>query len=131
MARKYLNDIGVPDQLIVGIYPEDDRWQKWNEEIEEYGFPSYETWCLDFHFYGWLYERLKMYLDVNCVDLTFHKFEFDGNEYTQAELIDKMIYGCELVFSEEYRHKRLTEEEEQAVEDVRWIWATVMPAMWW
>jgi hypothetical protein len=131
MARKYLNEIGLPDYLIAGWLSEDERWPKWNAEINEYGFASFETWSLDFQFYGWLYERLKMYLEVNCVDLTFHKFEYDGEEYTQEELINKMIYGCELVFTQEVSHKKLTEEEEKAVEDVRWIWATVMPAMWW
>lgn len=131
MARKYLNDVGLPDYLIAGWLQEDPRWPEWKKEIDEYGFASFETWCLDFQFYGWLYERLKMYLEVNCVDLTFHKFEYDGEEYTQEELINKMIYGCELVFSQEINHKRLTEEEDKAVEDVRWIWATVMPAMWW
>lgn len=131
MARKYLNDIGLPDELIQ-LSPGDERSQQWKDEIAEYGFPSYETWCLDFQFYGWLYERLKMYLDYNCVDLTYHKFEYEGNVYTQLELINKMIYGCELVFSQEFHRLRsLTDEEEKAIEDVRWIWATVMPAMWW
>ena len=131
MARKYLNDLGLPDTLLV-LSPGDERSQQWKDETEEYGFPSYETWNLDYQFYGWLYERLKMYLKVNCVDLSYHKFEFKGEVYTQAELIDKMIYGCELAFSEEQSGKwLLTKEEEQAVEDVRWIWALVMPAMWW
>ena len=130
MARKYLNDIGIDDTMMQ-LEPTDNRWTKWKKETEEYGFPSYETWALDLFFYGWLYERLKMYLEVNCVDLTYYKLEFEGNVYTQKELIDKMIYGCELVFSEEYSYKRLSKEEEKAVGDVRWIWATVMPAMWW
>lgn len=130
MTRKYLNNIGI-DDTIIKLGSTDSRWGKWKEETEEYGFPSYETWCLDLFFYGWLYERLKMYLEVNCVDLTNHRFEFDGEVYTQAELIDKMIQGCELVFAQEFNSKRLTEEEEKAVEDVPWIWATVMPAMWW
>ena len=131
MARKYLNDIGIDDNPMI-LDPEDSRWEQWNEEIAEYGFSSYETWALDLFFYAWLYERLKMYLEVNCVDLTYHKFEFEGNVYTQAELIDKMIYGCEVALHEERNGKwSLTEEEEKAVEDVRWIWATVMPAMWW
>ena len=42
-----------------------------------------------------------------------------------------MLYGCELALFEECKHKTLTEDEEKAVNDVRWIWATVMPAMWW
>jgi hypothetical protein len=110
---------------------EDPRWKEWNEEIAEFGFPSYETWALDLFFYAWLYERLKMYLEVNCVDLTYHKFEFDGNTYTQAELIDQMIYGCELALLQDRTCKRLTEEEDKVIENVPWIWATVMPTMWW
>lgn len=129
MARKYLNDIGIDDDFMKISH--DKRREVWDKEIEEYGFAEYETWCLDFHFYCWLYERLKMYLEVNCVDLNYHKFNYEGKEYTQGELIDKMLYGCELALFEVCRHKRLTEDEEKAVNDVRWIWATVMPAMWW
>ena len=129
MARKYLNDIGIDDDFM--MLANDERWQRWNKEIEEYGFAEYETWCLDFHFYCWLYERLKMYLEVNCVDLNYHKFNYKGQEYTQAELIDKMLYGCELVLFEHLKYKELTKDEEDAVNDVPWIWATVMPAMWW
>lgn len=130
MARKYLKNIGI-DEHPSGLKPEDPRWEKWNRETEEYGFPSYETWDLDFYFYCWLYERLKMYLEVNCVNLNYHKFNFDDKEYTQQELIDKMLYGCELRLLSECKHKRLTEDEEKAINDVPWIWATVMPAMWW
>lgn len=130
MARKYLNDIGVSDDFM--DLAGDSRWEIWNKDIETYGFPEYETWALDFYFYIWLYERLKMYLEVNCVDLSYHKFTYkDGQDYTQGELIDKIIYGCELAILEECKHKKLTKDEENAVDDVRWMWATVMPAMWW
>lgn len=47
MARKYLNDLGINDNFIK-LDPKDSRW---NKEIEEYGFPDYETWCLDIYFY--------------------------------------------------------------------------------
>lgn len=130
MARKYLNDIGIDDNFMK-LDSDDNRWKLWNKEIEEYGFPSYETWCLDFHFYCWLYERLKKFLEVNCIDLNYHKFNYKNNEYTQGELIDMMLIGCELALLEGYKNKKLTEEEEEIVNDVRWIWATVMPAMWW
>ena len=129
MARKYLNNIGIKDDFMELAH--DRRKEVWDKEIEEYGFAEYETWCLDFHFYCWLYERLKMYLEVNCVDLNYHRFNYEDKEYTQKELIDKMLYGCELALFEGCKHKKLTEDEEKAVNDVRWIWATVMPAMWW
>jgi hypothetical protein len=130
MARKYLNDLGINDNFMK-LDPKDSRWTRWNREIEEYGFPDYETWCLDIYFYCWLYERLKMFLEVNCIDLNVHKFNFENKEYTQKELIDKMLHGCELALSEAFENKKLTEDEEKSVCDIPWIWATVMPAMWW
>lgn len=50
MARKYLNDLGINDNFMK-LDPKDYRWTRWNKEIEEYGFPDYETWCLDIYFY--------------------------------------------------------------------------------
>lgn len=89
MARKYLNDLGINDNFMK-LDPKDSRW---NKEIEEYGFPDYETWCLDIYFYCWLYERLKM------------------------------LHGCELALSEAFENKKLTEDEEKSVCDIPWIWA--------
>lgn len=117
MARKYLNDLGINDNFMK-LDPKDYRWTRWNKEIEEYGFPDYETWCLDIYFYCWLYERLKMFLEVNCIDLNVHKFNFENKEYTQKELIDKMLHGCELALSEAFENKKLTEDEEKSVCDI-------------
>lgn len=133
MARKYLNDIGL-DDILVDIKPTDKKWEKWQEEIKEYGFPSYETWCLDYHFYGWLYERLKMYLEFagEVINLDFHKFEFEGKEYTQRELIEKMIRGCEIALQNDGELYMVeSEEDKKLMKDVPWIWATVICAMWW
>lgn len=129
MTRKYLNDIGITEDLIKPAY--DERQENWDKEIKEYGFAEYETWSLDFYFYCWLYERLKMYLEVNCIDLDYHKFTYKNKEYTQGELIDKMLYGCKLALLKECKYKKLTKLEEEAIDNVRWIWATVMPVMWW
>ena len=86
---------------------------------------------MEYTFYCWLYERLKMFLDVNCIDLTFHKFEFEGETLTQQECIDRMLTGCATYFNcEDYRWDA-TEEEVKIIEDVAKIWALVLPAMWW
>ena len=63
------------------IYLTDDpRKNIWEEEIKKYGFAAYETWAMDCFFSAWLYERLNMFLEVNCIDLNYHKFEYDGKE---------------------------------------------------
>lgn len=131
MARKYLNELGI-DDTAMDIKSTDKRWNQWQEEIKEYGFAEYETWCLDYHFYAWLYERLKMYLEAagNVINLDYHKFEFEGKTYTQKELIDKMIRGCEIALKDNGAYL-VKGEDKKSMDDVRWIWATVMPAMWW
>lgn len=130
--RKYLNELGIT-QLSASGKVDDERWEQWNKEIEECGFPSYETWCLDYYFYVWLYERLKMFVEVasKVIDLECHKFKFEDAEYTQLELINKMIEGCKLCILEEERKKNLTNEESKLVKDVPTIWAIVWPYMWW
>ena len=129
MGRKYLDDIGVterPDTWCI----DDSRQERWQEQREIYGFDDRETWSLDFAFYLWLYERLKMYLDVNFVDLEFHKFEYEGEELTQQECIDRMIKGCEVYFKLD-DDWNISEEDKKMIDDVTKIWAIVWPAMWW
>lgn len=129
MARKYLDDIGVTNRPDLWN-EEDKRQEKWTEERNTYGFDERETWALDFTFYCWLYERLKMYLDVNITDLTFHKFEYEDETLTQEECINRMIKGCEIYFEEDGRWP-ISEENQKAMDDVAKIWAIVLPAMWW
>ena len=130
MRRKYLDDIGCLD-----------RWDKWEYEGEaaeryrkqraEYGFDERETFSLQDTFYQWLYERLKMYREVGgmVVDLTFHKFEWKGEERSQLEIIDLLIKELEWALVGEANIyddgdcKRLIEIGE--------MWAIILPAMWW
>ena len=129
MSRKYLDDIGV--DLWLGL-EDDERQERWVKEQEEYGFDERETWSLDHAFYCWLYERLKMYVEraSKIVQLDFHKFEYEGEELTQQECIDRMIYGCEVYFAQEDEWN-ISEEDRKIISDIAKIWAIVLPAMWW
>lgn len=52
-----------------------------------------ECWSLDFQLVKWLNEHLKVYLedaDKN-VDLEFYKFKYKRKDYTQKELIERLI----------------------------------------
>ena len=55
---------------------------------------SRDCWDLEYTFFKWLEERLPVYLKEGgaFVDLEYHKFEFRGKEYTQKELIERMIH---------------------------------------
>lgn len=136
MARKYLNELGINDEALTGLT--NDELREYEDEIKEYGFGSYETWNLDYQFYAWLYERLKEYVKVSSpyVALDYHRFEYEGKEYTQIELIEKMIQGCEYALTEDEWGwsndcSATCGEHWKEIRDVGYIWALVMPVMWW
>ena len=131
MGRKYLDDIGE-DYSWVWKPEGSERDELFEKEREIYGFDSRETWSLDYVFYMWLYERLKMFVEIGgqVVDLNYHKFDFKGKEYTQLELINMMIERLESYFKKEDLFVS-SEEEYEPIKEIGEIWALVLPAMWW
>lgn len=126
--RKYLDSIGVAERP--DTWNKDDKRQEaWAHEREEYGFDERETWALDFSFYLWLYERLKKFVEVCSIDLDYHKFEYNGVEYTQRQMIDMMLERLEFSFKPEYND--WDEDQYAYVSEIEKIWAIVLPAMWW
>lgn len=129
MKRKYLDDIGIKDRPDLWG-KKDSRREEWRQQRKIYSFDERETWSLGpSTFYCWLYERLKMFLDVNCIDLNYHKFEYKDKEYTQKELIGMMLERIEFCFSGKYND--YDDEQWEYVHEIEKIWATVLPAMWW
>lgn len=49
----------------------------------------------------------------------------------QNKHVNKMIYGCEVYFKDNYDNLSSPEEDIKAVDDIAKIWAIVLPAMWW
>lgn len=131
MGRKYLDDIGE-DYSWVWEPEGSERDELFEKEHEIYGFDSRETWSLDYVFYMWLYERLKMYIEYagEIVNLNFHKFVYKEKEYTQLELINMMIERLESYFKKEDLFVS-SEEEYEPIKEIGEIWALVLPAMWW
>lgn len=145
MGRKYLDDIGE-DYSWVWKPEGSERDETFEKEREIYGFDSRETWNLDCVFYMWLYERLKMFVEIGgqVVDLNYNKFDFKGKEYTQLELINMMIEKLEYYFNEDARDSKIDEYRKQGmsiveadnkayepIKEIGEIWALVVPAMWW
>lgn len=145
VKHKYLDDIGV-DYSWVWNKENSDRDERFEEQQKIYGFDDRETWNLDGTFYMWLYERLKMYVEIGgkIVDLNYHKFTFKGKEYTQLEMINMMLERLEYYFNEdaiddkidEYKKQgmNILEADQKAYEpviEIGEIWAIVLPAMWW
>ena len=57
------------------------------------GWDDSGTWNLDYEFMLWLNSRFKKYLEQadKIVDLDYYKFTYKGVEYTQKQLISKII----------------------------------------
>lgn len=130
MLGKYLRDLGLKENNVPqGYCPGDKREEKWQKEREEYGFDSRETWSLDYTFKIWLYERLSMYNEVNIVDTSYHKYEFEGKEITFQKCIDRMLEGLKIDLTvEEYEQ---TEEQKKKTTDVVKIFALCFNSLWW
>ena len=128
--RKFLDDIGVTNRPET-MLPADKRQAQWQQERDTYGFDERETWNLQYSFYLWLYERLKMYLltaGVN-IDLNHHRFVYNETSYTQQQMIDMMLERLEFYFSDKYQSN--DQEQWPYIEEIAKLWATVLPAMWW
>lgn len=87
-----------------------------------------ETWAMDEYFIDWLEERLPVYLKGagRVVNLSYHKFEYQGKEYTQQEIVERMIADIAAI-----RAKELYEDTSVLKKEVAELWAVVLPAMWW
>lgn len=128
VGRKYLNDLGSSGTIDVDA--EDRRHEKWTKEREVYGFDERDTWSLDYTMVELLYERLKMFMEYadEFINLEYHTFVIDDEDYTQKELIEEMIVLSERLIKDE----DVGFEESADIKARIWlIWHVVHPAMWW
>ena len=68
------------------------------------GWSDDETWNLDWEFFRWVNSRFKQYRKdaSDIVDLEFYKFKYKGKEYTQLELINRIIKLTNKLIDEDY-----------------------------
>lgn len=127
--RKYLDQIGIKRK---------DRPEGWNKPLKRaikcwferriYGFDSRETYSLDFSWRMWLYEHLKMFRKCAgpVIDMTEKKITYNGELYSQLELIDMLIDKLEHWLKDD-----TDGFSEPYVPEIEQIWAAVCPYMWW
>ena len=62
-----------------------------------------ECWNLDFELIKWLNEHLKVYKEesTKAVDLEYHKFKYKNTEYTQLEIINRLIEITDMLLNDE------------------------------
>lgn len=122
MERKYLDDLPFTDRPDLWN-PNDGRQDEWKQQRDIYGFDEREIWSMDLTFFCWLYERLKFYKECASFDLNYHQIDYKGVIYTQGELIDEMIKLLENYFNAPSKY-------DKEVNEVAFMWATIMPLMW-
>ena len=128
MNHKYLYDI-LPKGKTPYDFEFDDeiRNQKWEREIEEYGFSERETWNLDFTFFCGLYESLRKYKEVSPVDLSCKIVKVNNEEKNLGEWIDIMINNAEaLILLDMY-----SEENIKLAEFTIEIFKQTIFYLWW
>lgn len=88
-----------------------------------------DCWALDDAFLCWLEPRIVQYKKdaSKFIDLSYHKCMLEDKEYTQLELIDRII--------NDFAKLRTTDSWENAyweiIDDIVETWRVVMPLMWW
>ena len=138
MARKYLEEIGIDiDETPWGdnLYINSKRGKKWQKEREEIGFDERETWSLDRTMNLLLYERLRRFKELaeKIVNLDFYTFEYNNEELTERQCIDRILEGLELELTiDEYDERR--KEDEYIKERIDGIWKLydlIKYTLWW
>ena len=129
MNHKYIEEIMNIEDTPYGWSKGTGRDEMWDKQREEYGFDERETWSLDYTFIYWLYERLRMFNEVNCIKNTdIHKFKVNGVMMTQQECIDIMIDKCKNLIINRGIDDDYTYNLKNEILD---IWKECIHSMWW
>ena len=79
---KYLDDLKVPReeqyQNWFDMLKKDERKDFWKEQRKTYGIDERETWNWNTEFMDYCYIHLKMYNEVNNVNLNYDTVDFEG-----------------------------------------------------
>ena len=135
MGRKYLKEIGIElKDTPWGWNGNDKRKEKWRKERKEIGFDERETWSLDRTMELLLYERLCRYKEIaeKVIDLDFHVFEYNNEELTQRQCIDRMIEGLKLELTlDPFDEKREDKYVKEKIENIWKIYDLCKITLWW
>ncbi len=97
------------------------------------GWSDDETWNLDYEFIKWVNSRFKKYKEKasKIICLTYHNFTYKGKEYTQLELIDKVIEISNIVVNEDEWFSKNFEELDPMKNEIFDIFKLIFWTMWW
>lgn len=128
MGRKYLEDIGY-NVNEDDVAPKERR-DLWGKQSKEYGFDVRDTWNLDHTMLVLLYERLKMFNEVNIIDTEYHTVSYQGKELTLQQVMDKMIKKAEQVLTNKDYYTDF-KEVDTAEQEIWEMWSLSHKLFWW
>ena len=130
MISKYLSDIGIKEENLPWYWnPDDPRQEYWAKDREIYGFDERDTWALDYTMTYLIYPRLKMYNEINIINTDYHKFKYEGKQYTLQECINKILEGFEIYIKGDLY--KFSEQEIIKIKDSRMLLGIIWSALWW
>ena len=93
---------------------------------------SRECWNLNYEFIVWLKQHLPVYVEEagEIVDLEYHKFNYKGKEYTQLQLINRMIELVNYLTGNE-RYFDFDQVPVEKTEELLEIFTLTFPSLWW
>lgn len=135
-------------EYLDGLITEDDKTYLLNCSIDQtrdrdfytqQSFAIEETWALDFTYAIWLYTHIKAYVEYagKIVDLTYFSVPVILNG---EKIVKTQLNWCHKIIEllEEYfiilKNDPTWEQEDEAREKLRqvtYIWAEILPLMWW
>lgn len=126
----YFKQIGMKKNNIIHNWCKGDKRQKnWKKQRKKYGFDERETWNLDTAFYQWLYPRLRMYNEINCVDATAIIYEYKGKEVNLQWCIDRMLKRLKYILV--VGELDDFEKYHNSIDEVLDLFRMCLPALWW
>lgn len=112
-----------------------DREERFNaQRAESGGYDERVTWSLNTYMTEQIYTWLKMYLEYGggFVDLTFHKFDIDGTEMCEKEVIEEVIRCLEFYLTNwDSFDKELEEKSMELAKRGYKLLGIVLPSLWW
>ncbi len=92
-----------------------------------------ECWNLDYELIKWLNEHLKIYLkeSENIVNLEYWKFKYKKKEYTQGEIIRRLIDITEIFLDSYWDEKHSSKEMEDYKNEMYDLLKLVHWYLWW
>ena len=127
----YLEQAGIDFNEQYPTFPEgDSREKEWKKQRNKYGFDERDTWNLNNVLMMFIFERVSMFNEFNCVDTNFHEAEYCGEEITFQNAIDRIIEGSKLYLEKDI-YDILTDEEDKKINDVLPLFNLFLGCFWW